>query len=406
MTLSFPRLSFLHLSFPKLSLRSLLGALTLGLALPLQAAAAPAPFTGDPDVEAFIASMQERHGFNGDELHQLFAAIAPNDTVLAAIQPSAAAERRSWQTYRNGFVNARRIRRGVAFWQEHQDLVREAEFRFGVPGEIIIAIIGVETEYGRNTGRFGVFQALSTLAFRYPPRAEFFRGELEQLLLLARENSQAPLSLKGSYAGAMGIPQFMPGSQRRFAVDFDSDGRVDLRNSPADAIGSVASFLAAHGWRPGEAIAHHLPPTFVPLPELPPGDLKPRYDAPTLRRLGLPLAANDTKSYALLDLASTEAPTEYWLGEENFFVITRYNRSSFYAMAVFQLGEKLREAMAQPELLSSRVSPGKPEATPGSGSGKSSGKGMKKKAGNPAKAARPAPRREHHTVGNGTHHRA
>ncbi|MDE2585699.1 MAG: lytic murein transglycosylase B, partial [Betaproteobacteria bacterium] len=348
-------------------------------------------------VESFIASMQERYGFDGAELHELFTNVTPNDTVLAAIQPSAAAERRSWQSYRDGFVNGRRIRRGVAFWQEHQDLVREAEFRFGVPGEIIIAIIGVETEYGRNTGRFGVFQALSTLAFRYPPRAEFFRGELEQLLLLARENGQAPLSLKGSYAGAMGIPQFMPGSQRRFAVDFDGDGRVDLRNSPADAIGSVASFLAAHGWRPGEAIAHPLPPTFEPLPELPAGDLKPRYDAATLRRLGLPLAPSDNKSYALIDLASNKAPTEYWLGEENFFVITRYNRSSFYAMAVFQLGEKLRESMAHPELLSSLS---KTETIPRGGSGK----GVKKKASNPAKATHPAPRREHHTAGNGLHH--
>ena len=137
-------------------------------------------------------------------------------------------------------------------------------------------------------------------------------------------------------------------------------------------------------------------------PSDPPGDLKPRYDAPTLRRLGLPLAANATKSYALLDLASNEAPTEYWLGEENFFVITRYNRSSFYAMAVFQLGEKLREAMARPELLTSLASPSKPEAMPRSGLGKV----MKKKGGTAAKASRPAPRRDHHTAGNGTRHRA
>ncbi|HET7775656.1 MAG TPA: lytic murein transglycosylase B [Azospira sp.] len=322
-------------------------AARLALFIPLLAASQAAlaakkaeTFANDPEAAAFIAEMVERHGFSADSLAPLFAATGPNASVLSAIQPAATAERRSWQRYRERFVNEQRTRAGLAFWQRHGATIAKASAVYGVPEEIIVAIIGVETEYGRNTGRYSVFQALATLAFRYPPRAPFFRGELEQFLLLARENRQPPQSIKGSYAGAIGIPQFMPSSQRRFAVDFDGDGRIDLVGSPEDAIGSVASFLAQHGWQTGAPIAHPLPAGTEPAAELLQSDLTPRHSSAALRAAGL--AAPGDSRYALVDLVTPDGPTEYWLGEQNFWVISRYNRSSFYAMAVFQLGERLR----------------------------------------------------------------
>ncbi len=300
-------------------------------------------FAQDPEAATFIDEMAERHGFDRQELQRLFAATGPNASVLSAIQPAATAERRSWQRYRARFVNDARIRGGLAFWQEHAGAIAKASAIYGVPAEIIVAIIGVETEYGRNTGRYSVLQALATLAFRYPPRAPFFRGELENFLLLARENGQTPDSIKGSYAGAIGIPQFMPSSQRRFAVDFDGDGHVNLRESPTDAIGSVASFLAQHGWLTGAPVAHPLPLGSEPPEALRQSDLTPRHDAAALGAANLPSPGRADSRYALVDLVTPEAPTEYWLGEHNFWVISRYNRSSFYAMSVYQLGERLRE---------------------------------------------------------------
>ncbi len=325
-------------------------AARIALFIPLLAAPAFAAgarpqetFANDEQAAAFAADMAQRHGFSEAELKSLFAATGPNASVLSAIQPAASAERRSWQRYRERFVNDRRSQQGLLFWQRHAATIAKASAVYGVPEEIIVAIIGVETEYGRNTGRYSVLQALATLAFRYPPRAEFFRGELENFLLLARENRQSPLEIKGSYAGAIGIPQFMPSSQRRFAVDFDGDGQIDLRNSPEDAIGSVASFLAQHGWQTGAPVAHALPLGTEPPPELTQTDLTLRQSASALRRAGLAAPGPDGARYAMVDLVTPDAPTEYWLGEQNFWVISRYNRSSFYAMAVFQLGEKLRE---------------------------------------------------------------
>ena len=199
--------------------------------------------------------MQTRHGFDAASLTRRFAAIRSNSEVLRAIQPAAVPElQRSWHDYRARFLNETKRSQGLLFWQKHRLALERAEADYGVPQEIILAIIGVETGYGRYTGRFGAFEALATLAFGYPPRAPFFRGELEQLLLMAREDGHSPLDYKGSYAGAIGIPQFMPGSRRRFAVDFDGDGRVDLRHNATDAIGSVANFLKAHGWQPGGLI--------------------------------------------------------------------------------------------------------------------------------------------------------
>jgi membrane-bound lytic murein transglycosylase B len=219
-----------------------------------------------------------------------------------------------------------------------------------VPEEIIVAIIGVETEYGGNTGGFRVLEALATLAFNYPRRAEFFRTELEQFLLLTRENGLEPLSVKGSFAGAIGIPQFMPGSQRRYAVDFDGDQRVDLSGSVDDAIGSVARFLEQHGWQAGQPIATRARTSGEPQRSLIEAGIRPSLKVADLTEQGILTSADPEHSVALIDLVSPGRETEYWLGYENFYVITRYNRSSFYAMSVFQLAEEIRNRNVQAAL--------------------------------------------------------
>ncbi|MFZ4536016.1 lytic murein transglycosylase B [Propionivibrio sp.] len=306
------------------------------------------PFSEASEVRAFILDMHEQHGFDVAHLTRQFASIHSNATVLRAIRPPAVPElQRSWQRYRVRFVNERRTSNGTRFWQENQAELARAEAIYGVPQEIIVAIIGVETEYGRNMGSFSVLEALATLAFDYPPRAPFFRSELEQFLLLARENGVSPLEIKGSYAGAIGIPQFMPSSQRKYAVDFDGDDRIDLRQSNTDAIGSVARFLNMHGWQAKAPIA---------LPARVEGDptaliaagIKPAAPLQELAKQGVFAAGNSEglaeRPAALIDLVTPNQPTEYWVGFDNFYVITRYNRSSFYAMSVFQLAEALREA--------------------------------------------------------------
>lgn len=302
------------------------------------------PFSDEDEVKTFIAIMHEQHGFDTAHLLSQFAAIRPNAAVLRAIRPAAVPEQqRSWQRYRERFVTARRIEGGRRFWQEHEVSLLRAQALYGVPAEVIVAIIGVETEYGRNMGKFSAMEALATLAFHYPPRADFFRGELEQLLLLARENGTSPLDIKSSYAGAIGIPQFMPSSQRRFAVDFDGDDRIDLRNDASDAIGSVARFLQQHGWQAGAPIAVPARVEGDPAPLLAAG-IQPAVPLRELTRQGVLAAGDPEQAAALIDLVTPDEMTEYWVGFDNFYVITRYNRSSFYAMSVFQLAEALRAA--------------------------------------------------------------
>ncbi|HRF73193.1 MAG TPA: lytic murein transglycosylase B [Accumulibacter sp.] len=327
---------------PTALLLGLLGSLS---PLSGHAGQAAAGFSGEPAVKAFIVSMHEQYGFDIAHLTRQFAAIQPNATVLRAIRPPAEpAKQRSWQRYRQRFVNPRRVEGGQRFWNEHGAILQRAEAIYGVPPEIIVAIIGVETEYGQNMGSFGVLEALASLAFHYPPRADFFRGELEQFLLMARENGVSPLEIKGSYAGAIGIPQFMPSSQRRYAVDFDGDDRIDLRRSTTDAIGSVGRFLQQHGWQKGAPVAVPARLNGDPAALLAEG-IKPALTVRQLEARGVVVAADDDadRPAALIDLVTPDEATEYWLGFDNFYVITRYNRSSFYAMSVFQLAEALRE---------------------------------------------------------------
>lgn len=299
------------------------------------------------EVQAFITDMQTRHGFEGQALKQLFAQAQQQESVLRAITPVPSGKR-SWQSYRANFVSPTRVERGVQFWNEHRAPLERAQAQFGVPAEIIVAILGVETHYGRTMGSYRVLDALTTLAFDYPRRADYFRSELEELLLYARESGKSPLSLMGSFAGAIGIPQFMPGSIRRFAVDFDQDGQRDLRDSSEDAIGSVASFLKEHGWAAGEPIAVPASIEDDRALKLIDGGVLPNHPAATLRLAGVrfdPQIPADLPT-VLIELDSADAPSEYLVGLQNFYVITRYNRSSFYATAVWSLAQELKAAMA------------------------------------------------------------
>jgi membrane-bound lytic murein transglycosylase B len=312
------------------------------------AARAQSDWTNRDDVREFIREMASRHGFSEAELTEVFARTRASETAVRLMTPAPAGAKKSWSQYRSRFIEPVRMREGLRFWREHRATLRRASARFGVPEEIIVSIIGIETLYGRQAGDFRVMDALTTLTFDYPRRAAFFREELEQYLLLARDNGFDPLQWRGSFAGAVGLPQFMPGSIRRHAIDFDGDGRIDLRASPSDAIGSVANFLVNHGWRPGG-------PTHFP------ALVKDEILAVTAVQAGIPpklsiaeLAAQGVSSprplpegepLSLIDLPDGDLPTQYVLGAHNFYVITRYNRSYFYAMAVIDFARELRGAL-------------------------------------------------------------
>ena len=311
--------------------------------------AAPGSFASDPAVIEFARDLEQRHGFSADELLQQFAQIRPNERVLQLIRPPVSPLQRSWERYRPRFLTERRINGGVRFWQENRSSLARASALYGVPPEIIVAIIGVETEYGGNTGGFRVLEALATLAFHYPRRAEFFRTELEQFLLLARENGFDPVDMRGSFAGAMGIPQFMPGSQRRYAVDFDGDRKIDLSGSVDDAIGSVGRFLEQHGWEAGQPIAVRARTRGEPDRSLIEAGIQPTLLVADLAQHGITADASPQATVTLVDLVSPGRPAEYWLGHNNFYVITRYNRSSFYAMSVFQLADAIRARTPHPD---------------------------------------------------------
>ena len=322
------------------------------LLLLLLAALSPAPraanYAQREEVQAFVQEMRERHGLDADVLTALFRRTKPVAAVIKAVMPPGTPGLRSWHAYRSRFVEAKRIAAGRRFMHAYEAQLKEAETQFGVPAEIIAAIIGVETIYGRQLGRFGVFAALTTLAFDYPPRAELFRKELEELLLLAREENRDPLAYTGSYAGALGLPQFLPSSRRRFAIDFDRDGRIDLAGSPADAIGSVASFLAGHGWEKDAPIAVAVTVAGNGVQALIDEGISPQRRPRDMEAADVRFApaggaaAIPDQPAALIDLITPMATTEYRLGYRNFYVITRYNRSSFYAAAVMDLAAELQ----------------------------------------------------------------
>ncbi len=315
----------------------------VGILGSLQEAMAGA-YEGSPQVAEFVGQMTRDHGFAGEQLMAIFREVERKQAILDAI--SRPAERvKPWKEYRPMFLTEARIARGVDFWRQHEAALARAEQEYGVPAQVIVSIIGVETFFGRNTGNYRVIDALSTLGFDYPPRADFFRKELREYLLLAREQQIDPMTVKGSYAGAMGLPQFMPSSFRAYAVDFDGDGHINIWTDPDDAIGSVASYFKRHGWTAGQPVVSRASVQGAQVDKgLSPG-LDPVMSLGELRALGW--ASHDALRADLpvtaFRLEGDQGP-EYWIGLNNFYAITRYNRSVMYAMAVHQLSESLVQA--------------------------------------------------------------
>lgn len=286
--------------------------------------------------------MARDHGFGETELVDLFRQAERQQSIIDAI--SRPAERvLEWHQYRDIFVEERRVAQGLEFWAEHEQALADAEREFGVPPEYVLAILGVETRYGRVTGRYRVLDALTTLAFDYPPRADFFRRELAQFLLLAREEGRNPTQLMGSYAGAMGYGQFIPSSFRHYAVDFDGDGLRDIWDNPRDAIGSIANYFRVHGWRPGETVAIPVDLVDQAPAKLANAGLNLTHTVAELEALGMAPTGLPGDARAALFRMEHEDRSEFWLALQNFHVITRYNRSHLYALAVHELSQIIRE---------------------------------------------------------------
>lgn len=299
-------------------------------------------YSNKRSVNTFIKEMVKKHNFSKRDLKKLFAKAKIHKSILEAI--ARPAESKPWHQYRPIFVTPERTQSGIDFWKKNAAALESAEQKYGVPQEIIVAIIGVETRYGKHAGRYPVFDALATLAFAYPPRATFFKSELEQFLLMTREEKISPRKLLGSYAGAMGMPQFISSSFRRYAVDFDGDGKRDLWNNPTDAIGSVANYFHKHHWKAGEAIAQKVQVHGQRYTKLISKNLKPVYSQQELLQNGVILPGDlSIDAKGRLFEFEQQGPAEYWVGWDNFYVITRYNHSALYSMAVYQLSQNIKK---------------------------------------------------------------
>lgn len=326
--------------------KQIASVLIIFLTTSMATACAETNYAQREDVQQFIDEMVKEHGFDRDDLMAKFTRVRKLDSVLESIARPAE-KRLNWKQYRPIFVTEKRIRRGKVFMKEHQAILERAEKQYGVPVEIIAAIIGVETYYGKHTGGHTVFDSLTTLGFDYPPRARFFRSELKQFLLLSKEEGISVDDMTGSYAGAMGMPQFISSSYRRYAVDFDGDGKRDLWHSVPDVIGSVANYFSEHGWQTGRPVTY---PVNVSNPSIVKKKrLKPYITIGELKKQGVSLdflpadsKLDDSEMVTLLKFEGKRGD-EYWIGLQNFYVITRYNHSELYAMAVFQLSEKLKD---------------------------------------------------------------
>lgn len=306
-------------------------------------------FAYDPAMNRFVDKMVSEHGFDRQQLHDVLAQTKRLDYVLKLMDRQAPTTRPpagpngAWLRYRGKFITPDNVQNGVVFWNQYQDALQRAQQVYGVPPEIIVGIIGVETRWGRVMGKTRIIDALATLSFAYPRRAEYFSGELETFLLMAREEGDDPLNLKGSFAGAMGYGQFMPSSFKSYAVDFNGDGHINLWD-PEDAIGSVANYFKAHGWQSGKKVAV---PANGQAPTLENG-FKTNYSITALAEAGLsPQSSLDGYQQASLLRLDMGTGYQYWYGLPNFYTITRYNHSTHYAMAVWQLGEAVGQAARQ-----------------------------------------------------------
>jgi membrane-bound lytic murein transglycosylase B len=298
-----------------------------------------------PEVQAYIDTLVKKHHFNRERLDSLFCSVVMNDEVIQKL--SKPAEAKPWYEYRRLVITPEKISKGLAYWHAHEKTLKAVEKKYHVPASVIVAIIGVETKYGEVKGNYPVFNTLVTLGFNNGRRANYFRSELTQYLLLARENNFKPLVLKGSYAGAVGLPQFMPSSYRQYAVDFNHKGWADLFEDDADAIASIANYLKKHGWNQNEQIA---------LRAIAKGDstdlikksFKPTLTESDLEAHGIrPESPYNINKCSLFQLEE-ETGIQYWLGLQNFYCITTYNNSALYAMAVRELADKLIKGRSKP----------------------------------------------------------
>lgn len=308
-------------------------------------------FANNPNAQQFIDKMVNKHGFDRQQLQEILSQAKRLDSVLRLMDNQApttsvkppSGPNGAWLRYRKKFITPDNVQNGVVFWNQYEDALNRAWQVYGVPPEIIVGIIGVETRWGRVMGKTRILDALATLSFNYPRRAEYFSGELETFLLMARDEQDDPLNLKGSFAGAMGYGQFMPSSYKQYAVDFSGDGHINLWD-PVDAIGSVANYFKAHGWVKGDQVAVM---ANGQAPGLPNG-FKTKYSISQLAAAGLtpqqPLGNHQQVSLLRLDVGTGY---QYWYGLPNFYTITRYNHSTHYAMAVWQLGQAVALARVQ-----------------------------------------------------------
>lgn len=307
-------------------------------------------YAAHPAALALMDELVEEQDFDREQLRVVFSGAQRQESILTAISRPAE-KSKPWYQYREIFLNDKRLEQGIQFFHEHRAALERAERETGVPAEIIVAIIGVETSYGRIMGSYRVIDALSTLAFDYPRRSEFFTAELKNYLILTRQQGFDPLALKGSYAGAMGYGQFMPSSYLNYAVDFDGDGVEDIWNNPTDAIGSVANYFRGHGWRKGETVV--VPATVqgeVPEQWFVQGrnNLTPEHTVAQFAEAGVTAKQSlDPAALATAMKFQLRNGYEYWLGLHNFYVITRYNHSAMYAMSVYELSRRIAARMGR-----------------------------------------------------------
>ncbi|WP_245964960.1 lytic murein transglycosylase B [Trinickia dinghuensis] len=323
----------------------------------------PQRYANNADVNAFIDDMVARYDFDPAALHSLFAGVSYSTTAVKLVTPAPKPFPKNWHIYQSRFLDPVRINAGVKFWRENRATLQRAYEQYGVPPEVVVGIIGVETMYGHYMGNFRVLDVLTTLAFDYPNtpnRAEremTFRKNLEDYLVWTRDAQIDPTTVLGSYTGAIGIPQFLPSSIVKYAVDFEGNRHIDLRDSPADAIGSVANYLAQNGWENGRPVIWHIAPDAGSIgiaQAAADGQPEPHWPLAQMLRAGmvldeskLDLASEDSTPVTVIDLPTPGQPTQYMLGLQNFYVLTRYNRSFFYALAVYELGQRVKERVEE-----------------------------------------------------------
>lgn len=326
-------------------------------ALLLPLAGCAGEYVARDDIHQFIDEMVNEHRFDREQLTHWLDQAEKKQGVLNSISRPAEKEK-TWKEYRAIFMTEERINLGVQFWRENDKTLSAVSEKYGVAPEMIVAILGVETRYGRTTGTYRVIDSLTTLAFDYPPRAKFFRGQLKEFFLLAREQNHDPLDLKGSYAGAMGYGQFIPSSYRHYAVDYNQDGFADIWNSPEDAVASVANYFKENGWKKDQPVVSRCHTSEQYDETVPTRGLKPTLKRSELVKKGFtPIETTSDEELFAVHKLEGEYGTEFWCGAKNFYAITRYNHSNMYALAAWQLSQAIKERYQQPLTVPAPVTP-------------------------------------------------